>query len=222
MVAQATFHSKSVCIFDFDGTLVDSMGDLADLAAKLVERHYSISYAQAREHYLRTSGLPFSEQLQVIFPNHSSNPGVAAMFEEKKQERYFSRPYFKEVPQAVERLRESGVRVVISSNNGQKLVETFLEKKARPKFDLVLGFLEGFSKGRDHFQKVLEHFDLDIEAALFVGDSLHDAKKAFEFGIDFVGRVGTFSQKQFQKFDPQLQTVEGLDELIGVLCKSSF
>lgn len=211
--------SKSVCVFDFDGTLVDSMGGFADLAAGLIAESYGVSSETARSGYLRTSGLPFFQQLEALFPGDARNSAVAADFEARKQSDYFNRPFFREVPQAISELRRRGVRAVVSSNNGQEIVEAYLERRPEARFDLVLGFQKGFSKGRAHFQKVMEHFSADPDEILFVGDSLHDARQALEFGVDFVGRVGTFRSEQFREVHPQAPTIRGLNELMEVLCK---
>jgi len=213
------FKPKSVCIFDFDGTLVDSMEGFADLAAGLMEKNYGLSYAQAREKYLKTSGLPFFQQLESLFPNNPLNGKVAQDFEVQKKRYYFERPFFQEVYQTIERLRRQGVRVVVSSNNGQDVIEEYLDHQDAPPFDLVLGFKEGFSKGRAHFEKVLDHFDLSVDEAVFVGDSLYDAQKALDFGVDFVGRVGTFSHHKFKESYPEIPTVKNLHELIDLICK---
>jgi phosphoglycolate phosphatase-like HAD superfamily hydrolase len=211
---------KSVCLFDFDGTLVDSMGAFADLAAQLISKHYGREKTAAREAYLRTSGLPFFSQLEALFPNHPLNSGVARSFESGKQEGYWQAAFFPEVASTLKRLQETGIRTAISSNNGQELVDQFLRKRgATEYFDLVLGFRLGFSKGKDHFEAVLKHFRVGPDEVLFIGDSLHDAGKAKDFGLDFVGRVGTFSRERFQQEFPDLTVMDHFTGLGELLCR---
>lgn len=216
-----TKPTKSVCIFDFDGTLVDSMGSFANLAAELIEASYGVPSSKAREDYLRTSGLPFFEQLESLFPGDPQNQKVAASFEERKRISYLRSTFFQEVPEAIGQLKNLDILTVVSSNNGQEIVEDFLENCPSPKpaFDLVLGYREGFGKGPAHFKWILGHFGISISEAVFVGDSLQDAKKAQNFGVDFVGRVGTFSRRQFQENFPQVPVVEDLRELLEVVCR---
>ncbi|HEX5033568.1 MAG TPA: HAD hydrolase-like protein, partial [bacterium] len=115
--------SKSVCVFDFDGTLVDSMSGFADLAAELMAEQFGLDRETARQDYLRTSGLPFFQQMETLRPGDSRNAEVAGRFEAAKQADYFERPYFSEVPAAIDELQEHGIRAVVSSNNGQEIVE---------------------------------------------------------------------------------------------------
>lgn len=212
-------NEKSVCVFDFDGTLVDSMGGFADLAAELCSEHYGLPKAQARLNYLSTSGLPFFQQLEVLWPGDRRNSRVSDLFEARKKQDYFSSPYFSEVPEAIDRLRKKGIKTVISSNNGQGVVEEYLQDKPRPRFDLVLGLKANFEKGRDHFQKIIEHYSVEPQQLLFIGDSLHDAHKALEFGVDFVARLGTFSRVEFETVAPSVRTVNNFDELTRMLCR---
>ncbi len=213
--------SKSVVIFDFDGTLVDSMGSFADLAADLMVRHYRVSWEQARESYLNTSGLPFFEQVELLFPGSHDNRQVAQEFELHKKKNYLSTPLFAEVPEALSQLKERGCRVVVSSNNGQEIVDEYLDhcSALSLSFDMVLGYRQGFSKGKDHFYHVLKSFSLSPESALFVGDSLQDAQKALSFGVDFVGRLGTFTRSHFQEAYPAVPVVHDLRELQEVVCR---
>lgn len=211
---------KSVCLFDFDGTLVDSMGAFADLAAQLISQNYGTDPATAREDYLRTSGLPFFFQLEVLFPKHPLNSEVAQRFELGKQEGYWEAPFFNEVPAVLRALQESGIRTAVSSNNGQEIVDRYLAKRGVADcFDLVLGFRPGFGKGREHFEAVIRHFGVETSEVLFVGDSLHDAAKAKEFGLDFVGRLGTFSRERFEKEFPEVTLLENFQQLGELICR---
>jgi phosphoglycolate phosphatase-like HAD superfamily hydrolase len=174
----------------------------------------------ARQEYLRTSGLPFSFQLEEIFPGHAKNSQVAGEFEASKQEGYWTAPFFSEVLSSLRSLQESGIRTAVSSNNGQEVVDRYLVRQgASDCFDLVLGYRPGFSKGKEHFEEVLRYFEVTPGEVLFVGDSLHDAQKATGFGFEFVGRVGTFSRGRFEREFPGVTVVEDLVGLEEVLCR---
>ena len=77
--------SKKVVVFDFDGTVVDSMDSFADIAADVMPRYYSISGEEAKRLYLETSGIPFFQQLEQLFPNNENNDKAAHDFEETKK-----------------------------------------------------------------------------------------------------------------------------------------
>ena len=50
-----------VLLCDLDGTLIDSMPTLAEIAAEVMEEVYATPASLSRELYLATCGLPFAE-----------------------------------------------------------------------------------------------------------------------------------------------------------------
>jgi phosphoglycolate phosphatase-like HAD superfamily hydrolase len=186
-----------VLLCDLDGTLIDSMPTLADLATEVMESVYGTPRILARELYLATCGLPFVRQLEEIFPGDPRNAGASELFEAGKPARCDVIRMPHETRRALERLREMGVRVAVSSNNGVRNVEAFASN-AGFAFDLVLGFGDGLAKGRPHIDATSRVFGVGRQEMLFVGDSLHDGEMAEREGIPFVGLATTFSPERFQ------------------------
>lgn len=210
---------KKVCVFDLDGTLVASMGDFAKIAAALISEHYQIDISKAKELYYKTSGLPFIYQLEELFPENPLNAEIAALYEKEKLKKYFTAPLFKDVLEALGLLKSKGFKIVISSNNQQEVVDAYLEKNLALSFDLVLGYKPSFSKGKEHFDYIKKMFGIDTNAMLFVGDSLHDAQKALEYGVDFCGKLGTFEERDFKNISQNLVTIPQIKDLLNHICK---
>ncbi|HOU55155.1 MAG TPA: HAD hydrolase-like protein [Myxococcota bacterium] len=204
-------------VFDFDGTLVDTMGGFADIAAGILQRMYGLDPQEARRQYLLTSGLPFNQQMEIIRPGDPRNPEAVAEFEATKQEGFFRERFSEDVRKAIRGLRSRGYRCIVSSNNFQHLIDRFVAREADCPFDLVLGAAPGFYKGRDHFLRVQEVFGLRPDQLLFVGDSLKDAEKALANGVAFIARLGTFRREDFEARYPGVRTIESLSQLLDVL-----
>src|SRR5580765_5222397 len=166
-----------VLLCDLDGTLIDSMPTLADLATEVMESTYGTPRILARELYLATCGLPFVKQLEDIYPGDARNAGASDLFEGRKPARCDQIRMPAETRRALERMRAMGVRIAVSSNNGVTNVETFARNAAFP-FDLTLGFGGGLAKGRPHIDATSRKFGVDRQEMLFVGDSLHDGEIA--------------------------------------------
>ncbi|MCK5259388.1 MAG: CDP-alcohol phosphatidyltransferase family protein, partial [Thermoplasmatales archaeon] len=81
-------------IFDFDGTVADTMPFLTELAVKLITENYDISKEEAKRRYLETTGVDFASQLESIFSNHPNNQRVASDFEKRKLEGIVNHPVF--------------------------------------------------------------------------------------------------------------------------------
>lgn len=213
---------KKLLLLDFDGTLVDSMGSFADLAASLIQEQLGLSFAEGRAAYLKTSGLPFFRQLEVLFPEKELQ-GLAKQFEREKIKSYAQSPVYPEALETLKEIKKQGIKLAVSSNNSQEVLEDYLtqQKNLAGLLDLTFGWKPDFAKGASHFLAALEHFHLESNEALFMGDSLHDGLEAQNFGLDFVARLGTFKKEDFedQPYEVLAYDYQGVKEL---LCKSSY
>jgi phosphoglycolate phosphatase-like HAD superfamily hydrolase len=118
---------------------------------------------------------------------------------------------------AINSLRQRGDLAGVSSGNFPDLINQFVEKE-KLEFDIVMGFEaeKGFEKGKPHFDFFLEKFGLDKKDLTFVGDSLKDSDKAFEYGIDFIGVCGLFTHEQFEARHANPKTVQNIKEILSI------
>lgn len=202
--------------FDLDGTLVDSMGGFADIAENVIHKHFKVSIPTARLYYKTTSGLPFRFQLQKLFPGHEAIDRAEEEYESVKTAEYAVRPFFSDVASALQKLKNAGFLLSVSSNNSEENVRQKMSGHAAV-FDEIVGFRPGFFKGTDHFCHLAEKYGIAQSEILFVGDSLHDAKMAHDNGISFVARLGTFSDEEFRALDMTMNSISDLTELCGLL-----
>ena len=207
-------------VFDFDGTLIDTMGGFADLAGALIARQHGWSVADGRAAYLRTSGIPFFQQLDVLFPDDEANPRLAARFEVEKLRFYTGKGLGEDVAPTLAGLQKRGIASVVSSNNFSEVVERFLATQDAS-FTLVLGFerRSGFCKGEPHFAHAAAALGLGRGELLFVGDSVRDAELAEAGGVPFVARLGTVPAASFEaRFGPDpFPMIERCDEVLPLL-----
>src|SRR5262245_56249932 len=210
--AQAPLALPRVLLCDLDGTLIDSMPTLADLATEVIEARYGTPRILARELYLATCGLPFVKQLEEIFPEDPRNADASAEFEARKPARCGAIRMPAETRRALEEVRAMGVRIAVSSNNGIENVSAFA-RDAGFKFDLVLGYGGGLAKGRTHLDATSREFGAARQEMLFVGDSLHDGEIAESEGIPFVGVATTFSPDRFALRFPSVPVIRRFSAL---------
>lgn len=205
-----------IVILDFDGTVLNSMPFLTQQATRLLVENYGLSEEEARSAYVRTTGNPFQVQMEMLFPGDPRNPKVVSEFEKAKRDNLFHFDFFPEVPEAVCLMRASGLRVCISSGNYEHLITRLLYARGL-EVDLVMGYRQGFMKGRDHFEFARQHFNSDFKKMIFVGDSYHDREVARMVGVEFVARVGLWSREQLEKSLPGVEIVESLTEVLPIL-----
>jgi phosphoglycolate phosphatase-like HAD superfamily hydrolase len=209
------FPLPRVLLCDLDGTLIDTMPILADLAAAILSETYSMPRSLARELYLATCGLPFVQQLEAICPGDARNPDTSTRFEAAKPALCRSARMPADTRRALITLQGRGVRIVVSSNNGTENVERFAADSGFA-FDMALGFGGGLAKGGPHISRAEEVFRAGRAEMVFVGDSLHDGDIAAREGVAFVGVAGTFSRDRFSLRFPGLPVVTRFAELVDL------
>jgi len=207
--------NKNTIIFDFDGTLVDTMHVFSDVASRLISEYYGMPKERARQMYFKTSGFPFCKQIEMIFPGHKLNQETASMYENEKLEATAGVSMDKETAEALLVLKNSGYNLAISSNNYQYNITKFVDNnKLNEIFKLSLGFKSGFGKGREHFDFIKNELGLNDQEMIFIGDSLNDYRLAKENNIDFIGKTGTFSADDFIKLDSNIKCITSIGDLI--------
>jgi CDP-L-myo-inositol myo-inositolphosphotransferase len=173
-------------IFDFDGTLADTMPFLTDLAVRLMRAHYQLTPEEARTRYLETTGLDFASQLEEIFPNHPKNAEVEAVFETEKDERILDHPLFLDAIPTLAYLAKQDVKTFICSSTRQELIDRYGRKAQLANYvDDLRGFRNGRNKA-EQLRSILAETGIRPDQAIFVGDSLRDGDIAESIGLGFV------------------------------------
>jgi phosphoglycolate phosphatase-like HAD superfamily hydrolase len=202
-------------VFDFDGTIANTMPFLSRLAVELITKAYFIEEKEALKRYRETTGLRFACQLEVIFPNHPMNRKVAKTFEQKKRKEIFKLPLFADVISTFTFLKSCGIKRFICSSTDEELVKEYCKMKGL--WDLVDGVF-GYKAGFEKFTQLaflIENCGLNPKEVLFIGDSLKDYEFAKDKGIEFIGITGMFSKEEFQK--KGARAIDGLCELRRLL-----
>ena len=209
-------QKPKVCIFDFDGTLVNSMDHLMAIAGRTLEKTHGLTRSRAEHLYRLTSGLPFRQQVAKLFPDDPRNKAAVQQFEDEKKQGYSGHPFFDDAGETVRYLRDKGIRVVVSSSNQQEIIDGFVARGPIT-FDLVLGYRDRFTKGKCHFDYIQKTLGISTAGMLFVGDSLYDAGRALAENIKFVAKSGLTSRADFQTRYPTVPVIDRLSELKEML-----
>ncbi len=173
-------------VFDYDGTMVDTMPAYITKATELFVEHYGLSEPVARQEYLSTTGRPFLKQVEMLFPLNGHNSIVIRRFEEFKKGIRGQTRWFPGVPMMLQTLRNAEVRTGIISSTEKEYMLTQVEVD--------------FSLGRGLYDDKATQLDVLVNehpSCLFVGDSLYDAEVAEKVGVDFCGVATTLTMGKF-------------------------
>ncbi len=182
-------------------------------AVTLLMKYFSLSEQEARTKYRETTGLPFIQQIEIIAPRHDNNSEIVNKFEEMKLELIYDQHPFNDALEVLNKLKEQNYLLGISSGTIESIITTYLKNINFDIVDDILGFRPGFEKGTDHFNYIKEQHSLDSSEILFIGDSLHDAKRAKANQISFIGRAGMFTQTDFNEVINNCPLIHELTEI---------
>src|SRR3990172_6908496 len=100
-----------------DGTLIDSMPGLTDLAVKVICKYYSVSKKTALKDYLDTVGVPFIDQLHKIFGYDQYNYMAADEYYDLKTDITLEAPLIPSTKKLLSDAKNLIIGLVSSSDN---------------------------------------------------------------------------------------------------------
>ncbi len=170
-----------VVMFDLDGTIIDTMEEYADAAARIISRYTGASVEDARRLYLSTKGRAFPDQLRLAgVRGRDAEEAYREFIDAKKRVLSGLR-----VPEAflllARRLREQGLRVAVSTNNECSLASR-IEGLAEA-VDMLLCFNGYTGKGAPHLAEVMAAYHVEPCQVLFVGDADYDVGLYSRLGV---------------------------------------
>lgn len=185
-------------LWDWDGTLVNTMPNHAELAADCIRRHFGVTPEYGKQKYLATTGLPFDSQLQKIFPDASKETimGCAEEYHFRKIEEVYGNPT--DFPNAIATVaaiqREfPGTIQVISSSTEENIITEWLNPKRIRLFSDIFGRESGTKK--DHIEKLTIGYT-DV-VRIFISDSVGDmGLPARCLGVNAFGNTRKFEKSK--------------------------
>ena len=212
----------SAVIFDFDGTLADSMPFLQKIGVEIMMKHFGASKEDATERYVSTTGLPYEHQIKLNFPDDSRNEAAIEEFEQLKIERIYEQELFPDAERTVRELLSMGFPVFVSSSTFQPTIEEYFRRKGIiDLFKEIVGYRPGFEKGADHFKHISSTHNIPIADMVFVGHSLKDYERCKGF-CDFIAVLRMFDIQSFGKAGHKGQAISYLAELPEIIDHSDL
>lgn len=191
------------CIFDCDGTLLDTLISIA-YNANLALKDYGFPEIPAEE-YKKMVGDGAQELIRRCLKRCGDMQ--CERFDEVYK-RY--REYFKEgcmyqvkpydgIEEAVEVLKKRGVKTAVLSNKPHEQTLDVISKTFRKDaFDMVLGYKPEISRkpAPDGAWKIMDKFDVTKEECLYIGDTNTDMQTGNAAGMHTVGVLWGFRDRK--------------------------
>lgn len=181
-----------VCIFDLDGTLIDSIVDVAYACNFALEYHGFPKNEISRYKYFVGGKLEnfIGKALPEGKKTTENIDRVKVTYKKYYAEHSCDRTIiFDGVRELLRKLSDNGIRVCVNSNKAQDLIELILGKMFPDfHFDEVIGYLKDLppKPHPDGVYKIAGKFGAQLSECVYIGDTKTDIATAQNAGIDCV------------------------------------
>jgi phosphoglycolate phosphatase len=196
---------KWIVLFDWDGTLIDSLPVKIQNAGNLFQQAFGVPADTIMAAYRRHSGIPRKQLFTAI----CKDSGIPALDDEQysRLSKRFTELNLAslthartsdllqpETAPALEALARLGYPLYVSSSADSQEIRSLARGLGLEHFFVdIMGSSPGFSKGAQHIQHVLKEQSALLDQLVFVGDEPTDIALGCSAGVLTIGKTGTYS-----------------------------
>jgi len=177
-------------LFDLDGTILDTIGDLTDSLNHVLEQFSMKTYSETQT--MRMVGNGLRKLIERAVPEDTSAEQTEEMYNclleyYGRNCRIKTRPY-PGITEMLQAIKMRGIRTAVISNKADSAVKTLAQDLFEGCFDFALGATDEIPLKPDRamIDIVLGQLSLKTEEAIYVGDSQVDIETARNAGMECI------------------------------------
>lgn len=209
-------------LFDLDGTLVNSLEDLAN-ATNFALSSMGFPCRELGEYnYLVGDGIP--KLIERALPEGAKTPENSKkcldIFMAYYREHYHDKTYaYKGVKELISDLKQNDLKTAVVSNKAQEMAQKVAEKLFGNMFDAVAGKREGFAAKPDPALtlEIVRELGVKPDDCALIGDSGMDMAAAVNGGLLPIGVLWGFRTKEELINNGAAYTVSSPDEILNII-----
>lgn len=213
---------KKLVIFDLDGTLLNTISDLAACTNYALRQNHYPEHEPTAYRYFVGNGI--TKLIERALPEKARIPSIILKVREQFVSYYqhhktdLSRPY-PGIPEVLEQLRNQGILLAVASNKYHQgtveLIDHFFGKHL---FSVVLGQRENIPVKPDPaiVYDILNQMKTDKTETLYVGDSGVDMQTAQNSGITSIGVSWGFRSRQELEENGAIYLIDKPGEILEI------
>lgn len=211
----------SLAIFDLDGTLLDTLEDLADSLNHALEQ---CGFPKRTKEEVRSFvGNGRRKLIERSLPADTTTAEINKVF--AAFDSYYqvhcldkTKPY-EGIVQLLHDLRKKDMKLAVISNKGDCAVQDLCEQIFKGQFDIVMGERDGMRKkpAPDSVDEVLHRLAIPRENAIYIGDSEVDILTAGNAHMDACIVTWGFRDMEYLKAQGASLFASSAEELYSVL-----
>ena len=210
---------KTLIIFDWDGTLMDSIGLIVEAMHIAGEAHGFQTTDQAVKDII---GLSLPIGIEILYPAADSAQKLA--IEKSYSEYYIANshrtPFFTPIEAMLQNLQNAGKQLAVATGKKRRgLDRVMMASNSHHYFASTRCADESGSKPHPQMlSDILAHTQQSIANAVFIGDSIYDIQMANQLGMTSIAvNYGTAAHTELSSERPTYQ-VDTPQELVRLLC----
>jgi HAD superfamily hydrolase (TIGR01549 family) len=198
-------------IFDFDGTLANSVDLIFDLYNSHADEFGYIAVERAEFSALRRMGYTKAMRLKKI--KARKIPKIIMVLSKEMQKKMNTVAPYEGIVDVLFKLQKEGYNIGVLTSNQASLVQDFFKKHKFPEFDFVVSEKTLFGKHKA-LKKIFKSYGLSKDEVIYVGDEPRDVIASHKAGVKVIGVLwGLGGSEGFEKNIPNFTASKPLDIL---------
>ena len=219
LAAEHHLAGKTLIIFDWDGTLMDSIGLIVESMHIAGEAHGFRTTDQAVKDII---GLSLMHGIEILYPQASEAQKLA--IQQSYAEYYIPNshrtPFFTPIENMLLTLKQQDKQLAVATGKKRKGLDRVLEASASHHYFTITRCADesGSKPDPQMLRDILDYTKQSISQAVFIGDSIYDIQMANRLGMTSIAvNYGTASSSELAAEQPTYQ-VDTPQELVALLC----
>ena len=219
LAAEHHLADKTLIIFDWDGTLMDSIGLIVESMHVAGEAHGFRTTDQAVKDII---GLSLMHGIEILYPQASDTQKLA--IQQSYADYYIPNshrtPFFMPIDEMLLTLKQQDKQLAVATGKKRKGLDRVLEASASHHYFTITRCADesGSKPDPQMLSDILDYTKQSISQAVFIGDSIYDIQMANRLGMTSIAvNYGTASSSELAAEQPTYQ-VDTPQELVALLC----
>ena len=209
---------KTLIIFDWDGTLMDSIGLIVEAMHIAGEAHGFTTTDKAVKDII---GLSLMKGIELLYPQASTEQKL--LIQQSYSDYYIANsqrtPFFAPIKSMLETLQQQNRQLAVATGKKRKGLDRVLDASDSHHYFVMTRCADeaGSKPDPQMLTDILQHTEQKISDAVFIGDSIYDIQMANSLGMTSIAvNYGTASSDELAAQQPtyQVDTPQALAELL--------
>lgn len=219
LLANHQLADKTLIIFDWDGTLMDSIGLIVESMHVAGQAHGFETTDKAVQDII---GLSLMNGIEILYPQASESQKLA--IQQSYAEYYIanshSTPLFAPIEGMLQTLQQQGKKLAVATGKKRKGLDRVLDASESHHYFVMTRCADeaGSKPDPQMLIDILEYTQQQVSDAVFIGDSIYDIQMATQLGMTSIAvDYGTASSAELAAQQPTYQ-VDTPEALAKILC----